>query len=87
MTSDERYIIKSMSKTESHLLRQVTLSLYAHWQSYPDSLILPILGHFSITAEHSRGREYLMLLPNVFYSPLGQISRIYDLKGLVPITL
>eukprot|EP01033_Poteriospumella_lacustris_P005505 gene5506-3924_t len=76
-SKDQRYIVKTMSETESASLRRVLPQYLAHLKRYPNSLIVRFLGVHSLVMY---GVElYFCVMLNVF--PLIPLSERYDLKG------
>jgi hypothetical protein len=78
LSHDGRYLLKTLSETESRRFQKITLALYKHWQRYPSSLLNRLLGHYCV---HSgKNRAFLMVMDSVFFTPL-LLKKRFDLKG------
>jgi hypothetical protein len=76
-SKDQRYIVKTMSQSESLTLRQVLQKYLQHLEMNPSSLIVRFLGAHSLTMY---GVEiFFVVMLNVF--PTAPLSERYDLKG------
>ncbi|KAJ6242951.1 phosphatidylinositol 5-phosphate 4-kinase [Anaeramoeba flamelloides] len=77
-SKDKRYVVKSIPKTDSQVLKQILPDYLEHLIKNPNSLINPIYGHYKLKTENVV--EYYIIMANVFQSDLP-IDQIYDLKG------
>ena len=80
-TGKRRFIIKSVTKAERAVLLRVLLpSLQRHLRRFPDSLLVPFLGCYTI--KRQREREItVIVLPNALYNPAFPVHTRFDLKG------
>ncbi|KAJ6246653.1 phosphatidylinositol 5-phosphate 4-kinase [Anaeramoeba flamelloides] len=77
-SKDAKYVVKSVPKTDSQVLKQILPDYLEHLLKNPSSLINPIYGHYKLKTGNFV--EYYIIMANVFQSDLS-IDRIYDLKG------
>jgi 1-phosphatidylinositol-4-phosphate 5-kinase len=76
-SSDQRYIVKTMTREESLALHSIMPLYVAHLDAHPSSLLVRFLGSHCITMY---GVEiFFVVMLNVF--PVFQLSERYDLKG------
>lgn len=76
-SSNERFIVKTTTKSESLALHKVMPAYVAHLKDNPNSLVCRFLGSHCITMY---GNElYFVVMLNVF--PTVPLSERYDLKG------
>ncbi|KAI8475462.1 MAG: hypothetical protein J3K34DRAFT_456218 [Monoraphidium minutum] len=81
LSSDDRLLVKTIRKAEFDLLARLLPAYYAHMLAHPNSLLVRVLGLFSITAASSGGRKVrFVVMANLFSTGL-QIHERYDLKG------
>lgn len=57
LSADEQLLVKTIRKTEFQLLQRLLPRYYGHMQSHPNSLLVRVLGLYSITAASSGGRK------------------------------
>jgi len=74
---NQRYIIKTISKTEYQSLANLTPKYYKHLKTYPESLLMRILGGYKIELFHTS--IYVIVMDNIFCGL--SIKESYDLKG------
>ncbi|XP_018417331.1 PREDICTED: phosphatidylinositol 4-phosphate 5-kinase-like protein 1 [Nanorana parkeri] len=79
LTNDKRFFLKTQSKREVHFLLQILQKYMQHFQAYPHSLLVKILGVHSITREQEK-KKYFIIMQSVFFPDERIIGR-YDIKG------
>ncbi|XP_063792724.1 phosphatidylinositol 4-phosphate 5-kinase-like protein 1 isoform X1 [Pseudophryne corroboree] len=79
LTNDKRLFLKTQSKREVHFLLQILHKYIQHFQAYPHSLLVKILGVHSIVREHEK-KKYFIIMQSVFF-PDERITGRYDIKG------
>ncbi|XP_077334897.1 phosphatidylinositol 4-phosphate 5-kinase-like protein 1 isoform X4 [Lithobates pipiens] len=79
LTNDKRFFLKTQSKREVHFLLQILPKYIQHFQAYPHSLLVKILGVHSITRDQER-KKYFIIMQSVFFPDERIIGR-YDIKG------
>ncbi|XP_066436743.1 phosphatidylinositol 4-phosphate 5-kinase-like protein 1 isoform X3 [Eleutherodactylus coqui] len=79
LTNDKRLFLKTQSKREVHFLLQILRKYIQHFQSYPHSLLVKILGAHSITRAQEK-KKYFIIMQSVFF-PDERITGRYDIKG------
>ena len=88
-TADAKFVIKTVSKTEKHLLKKMLRSYYEHLKAHPDSLIVRFYGLHGLRLKrfdgmgklgHSDEEIFFVVMGNLFNTPL-EVNRRYDLKG------
>jgi hypothetical protein len=57
LSADDALLVKTIRKTEFVLLRRILPRYYQHMLSHPNSLLVRVLGLYSITAASSGGRK------------------------------
>ncbi|KAL0227954.1 hypothetical protein RCL1_004097 [Eukaryota sp. TZLM3-RCL] len=75
---DFRYVLKTISRSESLFLREILFPYYQHMLANPHSLLPWFLGHYRIDRNGHKSR--FVVMRNVFDTPL-KIHEQYDLKG------
>ena len=82
-TSDQNFMLKTISCEEFHRLRDILKDYYEHLVTYPHSLITRFFGLHKIKYNKSIGgkvRIYFVIMANVFKTA-RDIHVRYDLKG------
>lgn len=79
LTNDKRFFLKTQSKREVHFMLQILPKYIQHFQAYPHSLLVKILGVHSITREQEK-KKYFIIMQSVFFPDERIIGR-YDIKG------
>lgn len=79
-TEDSRYLIKTIGKEEYRLFKATLRNYHQFLSENPDTFIVRIFGMHKLKKVNSSKRYYLVVMNNVFSSPL-QIDLRYDLKG------
>ena len=75
---DGQYMIKTQSKEESQLLRQIMPSYVQHLTEHPDSLLVRFYGMHRV--KFGSQRIYFVIMSSVFYTE-KPIEVKFDLKG------
>jgi hypothetical protein len=57
LSADDQLLVKTIRKQEARLLRALLPRYYDHMMSHPNSLLVRVMGMFSITSESSGGRK------------------------------
>jgi len=73
---DKRLIIKTVPKHEFESMQRLLPAYYRHLEKYPNSLLVRILGTYSMQLVHTE--VYVIFMANLFTMP---IDEKYDLKG------
>jgi len=73
---DKKLIIKTIPSHEYQSMKRLLPRYYNHLMDYPDSLLVRILGTYSVTFVQTR--VYILVMSNLFTMP---IHEKYDLKG------
>ncbi|KAE8670622.1 Phosphatidylinositol 4-phosphate 5-kinase 6 [Hibiscus syriacus] len=81
LTSDDKYMIKTMKKAEAKVLVRMLPAYYKHVQSYKDTLVTKLFGLHCVklTGEVQRKVRFV-IIGNLFCSEYA-IHRRFDLKG------
>merc|ERR1712060_759881 len=78
---NQKYMVKTMSKTEAKLLRKILPQYYKYIKKHPHSLLVKYFGMHRVKP-HRRDRIYFLIMGSVFHSEEGlEIHEQYDLKG------
>jgi len=78
---NQRFMVKTMSKTEARLLRKIMPQYYSYIRKHPHSLLTKFFGMHRVKP-HRREHIYFLIMGSVFYSKEGlEIHEQYDLKG------
>ncbi|XP_072286527.1 phosphatidylinositol 4-phosphate 5-kinase-like protein 1 isoform X2 [Pyxicephalus adspersus] len=79
LTNDKRFFLKTQSKREVNFMLRILKNYMQHFQAYPHSLLVKILGVHSITREQEK-KKYFIIMQSVFFPDERIIGR-YDIKG------
>jgi len=79
LSDDEKFIIKTMRKSESKVLVEMLQSYYTHMEANPDSLVPRYYGVHGVKQVHGRTVRFVVM-NNIFCTDL-RIHRKFDLKG------
>lgn len=74
----DKWVIKTMTKTESEFLREILHRYYYHVRDNPSTFLPHFVGHYRV--ELGMNSYCLIVMQNVFLTK-SSIHRIYDLKG------
>eukprot|EP00796_Vickermania_ingenoplastis_P007336 gene7336-5170_t len=74
----DKWVIKTMTKTESEFLRQILHRYYFHVRDNPWTFLPHFVGHYQVKL--GMASYNLIVMQNVFLTK-SSIHRIYDLKG------
>jgi len=78
---NQRFMVKTMTKTEAKLLRKILPQYYSYIRKHPHSLLAKFFGMHRVKP-HRRDHIYFLIMGSVFYSKEGlEIHEQYDLKG------
>lgn len=77
---DRRYMIKTLTKQESKLLRKMLPAYFTHLSSNPHSFLIRFYGLHRVKMKSLRSKTYFVVMSSVFYTKLP-IEIKYDLKG------
>ena len=80
-SSDNKLIIKTISKVELDKLIRILPSYVAHFEESPHSLIAKYYGVFTLSRENIYEQEHFVVMRNVSGMPSKYILRVYDMKG------
>eukprot|EP00775_Hariotina_reticulata_P005077 gene5077-5318_t len=79
LSEDERFLVKTMRKSEMRVLMEMLPAYTKHMEKYPHSLITRFFGLHKVTPLHGRSVRFVVMA-NIFVTDL-QIHRRYDIKG------
>lgn len=79
-SSDGKYMIKTMTDTESKFLRRILPHYFRHCTENPNSLIAKFLGMYRVKLYHLRRNVKFIIMNSVYYTDKS-LQTIYDLKG------
>ncbi|KIY93607.1 hypothetical protein MNEG_14355 [Monoraphidium neglectum] len=79
LSDDERFLVKTMRKSEARVLLGMLPGYYAHVTAHPHTLITRFFGVHRITPAHGRAVRFVVMA-NIFVTDL-QIHRRFDIKG------
>ncbi|KAL8520964.1 hypothetical protein ACS0TY_011494 [Phlomoides rotata] len=79
LSQDDKFVIKTLKKSELKMLLKMLPHYYNHVQAYDNTLITKFFGVHRITLVHGRKVRFVVM-GNMFFSEL-RIHRRYDLKG------
>jgi 1-phosphatidylinositol-4-phosphate 5-kinase len=79
LSQDERFVIKTLRKTELKILLKMLPKYYNHVRAYDNTLITKFFGVHRITLKGGRKVRFVVM-GNMFCTEL-RIHRKYDLKG------
>jgi len=78
---NQRFMVKTLSKTEAKLLRKIMPQYYSYIRKHPHSLLTKFFGMHRVKP-HRRKHINFVIMSSVFYSPQNlEIHEQYDLKG------
>ncbi|MFS7931653.1 putative 1-phosphatidylinositol-4-phosphate 5-kinase [Helianthus anomalus] len=81
MTSDNKYMIKTMKKAEVKVLRRMLPSYFQHMKSYENTLVTKFFGLHCVKLSGSSQRKVrFVVMGNLFCTDVP-IDRRFDLKG------
>jgi len=81
---DSKYILKTISEKEFHLLRRMLPAYYGHLKNHPNTLMTRFYGCHKIIFYRSgigRCKEFRFVIMNNVFSTGERIHLRYDLKG------
>ncbi|WIA13706.1 hypothetical protein OEZ85_007259 [Tetradesmus obliquus] len=79
LSEDERFLVKTMRKSEMSVLLGMLEAYSEHMERHPNSLITRFFGLHKVTPAHGRSVRFVVMA-NIFVTDL-QIHRRYDIKG------
>lgn len=79
LSDDDKYLIKTMRKSEMKLLRRILPAYFSHISSNGDTLITRFFGLHRVQPHAGRCVRFVVMA-NMFQTDL-QIHRKYDIKG------
>ncbi|KAL3809575.1 hypothetical protein ACHAXA_005791 [Cyclostephanos tholiformis] len=78
---DGRYMIKTLTFTESKFLREILPFYYRHLTRYPSTLLTHFYGMYRVCMPNANNqRLHFMIMRSVFHTK-KKICRVWDLKG------
>ncbi|XP_042020772.1 phosphatidylinositol 4-phosphate 5-kinase 8-like isoform X1 [Salvia splendens] len=81
LSHDDRFVIKTLKKSELKVLLKMLPQYYIHVQAHDNTLITKFFGTHRITLKHGKKVRFVVM-GNMFCTEL-RIHRRYDLKGSV----
>ncbi|EFJ44342.1 hypothetical protein VOLCADRAFT_106487 [Volvox carteri f. nagariensis] len=79
LSDDERFLVKTMRKTEIRTLIDMLPEYYKYMESQPDNLVIRFFGVHGVKQVHGRTVRFVVM-HNMFNTDL-QIHKKFDLKG------
>lgn len=79
-SSDGKYMIKTMTNTESKFLRRILPHYFRHCAQNPSTLMTKFLGMYRVKLYHLQ-RDVKFVVMNSVFDTDKMISSFYDLKG------
>ncbi|GAM28446.1 hypothetical protein SAMD00019534_116220, partial [Acytostelium subglobosum LB1] len=79
-THDNKYLIKTITKEESQLLKSNIVKFYQHYDTYRSSLLLMFYGCHKVVMPHGPS-QYFVVVSNVFSTCTQRIQNRFDIKG------
>lgn len=79
-SSDGKYMIKTMTNTESKFLRRILPHYFRHCAQNPNTILTKFLGMYRVKLYHLRRRVKFVIMNSVFDTD-RVLSSFYDLKG------
>ena len=78
---DGRYMIKTLTPTESKFLREILPYYYRHLQKNPDTFLTHFYGMYRVCMPNANNqRLHFIIMRSVFHTE-KKIDRVWDLKG------
>jgi hypothetical protein len=67
-STDGEFMVKTVSKSESHFFRKILAAYFHHLETNPNSLITRFYGHHKLLFKKkwSRKRIYIIVMANLF---------------------
>ena len=81
-SSDGRYMIKTMTNTESKFLRRILPDYFRHCCDNPNTMMTRFLGMYRVKLYHLRRNVKFVIMNSVYYTD-KYLQSFYDLKGSV----
>jgi len=79
-SSDGKYMIKTMTNSESKFLRRILPHYFRHCTENPNSLIAKFLGMYRVKLYHLRRNVKFVIMNSVYFTDKS-LQTFYDLKG------
>jgi len=79
-SSDGKYMIKTMTNTESKFLRRILPHYFRHCTQNPNTLLTKFLGMYRVKLYHLRRNVKFVIMNSVYYTDKS-LQTFYDLKG------
>ncbi|KAI9115324.1 hypothetical protein K1719_013643 [Acacia pycnantha] len=80
LTSDDRYMIKTMKKSEGKVLLRMLPAYYNHFRAFENTLVTKFYGLHCVRLTGSPKKVRFVIMGNLFCSEFS-IHRRFDLKG------
>jgi len=82
LSHDDRFIIKTMRKSEMQSLKSWLPQYYAHVHAFADTLLPKFFGLYSLNSYASPNKVRLVVMANIFHTK-HVIHKRFDLKGSI----
>mmetsp|Transcript_7502 Transcript_7502/g.18766 ORF Transcript_7502/g.18766 Transcript_7502/m.18766 type:complete len:943 (-) Transcript_7502:1218-4046(-) len=79
-SSDGKYMIKTMTNSESKFLRRILPHYFRHCTENPNTLLTKFYGMYRVKLYHLRRNVKFVIMNSVYYTDKS-IQTFYDLKG------
>jgi len=79
-SSDGKYMIKTMTNSESKFLRRILPHYFRHCTENPNTLLTKFYGMYRVKLYHLRRNVKFIIMNSVYYTDKS-IQTFYDLKG------
>ena len=78
---DGRYMIKTLTYTESKFLREILPYYYRHLSRYPHTFLTHFYGMYRVCMPHLNNKRLHFIIMKSVFSTEKKIDRVWDLKG------
>jgi len=79
-SSDGKYMIKTMTNSESKFLRRILPHYFRHCTENPNTLLTKFFGMYRVKLYHLRRNVKFVIMNSIYYTDKS-IQTFYDLKG------
>jgi len=79
-SSDGKYMIKTMTNSESKFLRRILPHYFRHCTENPNTLLTKFFGMYRVKLYHLRRNVKFIIMNSIYYTDKS-IQTFYDLKG------
>jgi hypothetical protein len=81
-TGDAQFVVKTISKGEYKIFRNILIEYYLHLKQYRESFVVKIFGLYRLKIEKPHRNLYFIVMKNVCEDEINhKIHKKFDLKG------